>query len=165
MLRPRHRSGFYVMTFLMASAGHHVAVAAKSGRHGLHAAVSLEHGHHTALDSCPSAGCADAATDCCLMGQCTWPCLCQPLLPSGRRPNLCWWRLDASPLTTGRAGQAAPIFLLPLKCDRWTDASWLILTQQGLKNMNINKLGDLVLAPLPILAFAQPVLAQGVADC
>jgi hypothetical protein len=59
-----------VMTFLMASAGHHVAVAANPDAHGLHAAVSLEHGHHTDRDSCPSGGCADAATDCCLMGQC-----------------------------------------------------------------------------------------------
>lgn len=66
-----------VMTFLMASTGHHVAVAANPDAHGLHATVSMEHGHHGDSHSCPPGGCTDPAPDCCLMGQCM---LAVPLL-------------------------------------------------------------------------------------
>lgn len=60
-----------VMTFLMASAGHHVAVAADPDTHEMHAVVALDGGHHHGADhSCPPEGCADASTDCCIMGQC-----------------------------------------------------------------------------------------------
>ena len=62
-----------VVIFLMASAGHHVAMAGMSDAHGTHAAVAADQGHHHGISSdqtCLGGECSDQAGDCCVMGQC-----------------------------------------------------------------------------------------------
>lgn len=94
-----------VMTFLMASAGHHVAVAADPETHGMHTVVTLDGGHHHGADhSCRPDGCGDPSTDCCIMGQCM---LAVPV------PAIASLRLPTTPVLVAARGfalaDAAPI--------------------------------------------------------